>query len=309
MPHEYHTPVLTGEVLHYLCTSPDGIYVDGTLGGGGHAEKILINISPGGRVIGFDLDPDAVSFSQTRLQRFEKRISVVHDSYANLSSRLKEMGIDRIHGLLLDLGVSSHQIDEKERGFSFQHEGRLDMRMDKTQSLSGWEVVNSYAESEFADLIHNFGEERNARRIARAVTAARAKQPIETTGDLVQVVGSAVGNRMLTKTLARVFQAIRIEVNNELGNLRRTLFEVMTLLHHGGRIVVISYHSLEDRVVKQFFKAESAETMPVTNKLLPPLPRQARLAVLTAKPVIATEEEIRTNPRARSAKLRAAERI
>ena len=308
MPQEYHTPVLAGEVLHFLYTSPDGIYVDGTLGGGGHTENILMNASSQATLIGFDLDPEAVAFSKKRLERFGGRVTVVHDNYANLKSCLRELNIGRINGLLLDLGVSSSQIDQKGRGFSFQNDGPLDMRMNPDQPLTAREVVNGYDEQRLADVIWNYGEERAARRIARAVTAARSRGPIETTGSLAAVVGSAVGGRMLTKTLARVFQAVRIEVNDELENLRRCLADALEVLQEGGRIVVISYHSLEDRIVKQFFRAESARTEIPATKLLPARPRKPLLNVLTPRPVVAADEEVRANPRARSAKLRAAER-
>lgn len=308
MPQDFHTPVLAGEVLRFLCNAPDGIYVDGTLGGGGHAENILMNTSSHARLIGFDLDPEAVESSTTRLGRFGERVTVVRDNYANLRARLREMDIERINGLLLDLGVSSRQIDRDERGFSFQGDGRLDMRMDTGASLTAWEVVNSYEESRLVDVIKNYGEERSARRIARAIVRARDRSPIDMTGALAGIIESAAGGRMLTKTLARVFQAIRIEVNNELGNLRRALADVLDMLQEGGRIVVISYHSLEDRIVKQFFRAESARMEIPATKLLPARPSNPRLAVLTPRPVGATDEEVRANPRARSAKLRAAER-
>ena len=308
MPTDFHTPVLSGEVLHFLCNSPDGIYVDGTLGGGGHAENILMNTSSHSTLIGFDLDPEAVAFSTARLERFGARATVAAGSYANLRDRLREMDIERISGLLLDLGVSSRQIDRDERGFSFQRDGRLDMRMDTTQSLTAWDVVNSYGEQRLAELIRDYGEERSARRIARAVTRSRSRRPIDTTGELAGVIAAAAGDRMLTKTLARVFQAIRIEVNNELGNLRRALTDVVGMLQEGGRIVVISYHSLEDRLVKQFFRAEAARMEAPATKLLPARPRTPLLDILTPRPVVAGDEEVRANPRARSAKLRAAER-
>jgi 16S rRNA (cytosine1402-N4)-methyltransferase len=308
MPQEYHTPVLSGEVFHFLYTSPDGIYVDGTLGGGGHAENILMNSSSHAALIGFDLDPEAVAFSLRRLERFSGRVRVVHDSYANLNGRLRELRVDRISGLLLDLGVSSWQIDQNARGFSFQNDGPLDMRMDPGRPLTAREVVNGYDEKRLAAVIWNYGEERASRRIARAVAAARVRGPIETTGSLASVIGSAVGGRMLTKTLARVFQALRIEVNDELGNLRKCLADALDVLQEGGRIVVISYHSLEDRIVKQFFRAASARVEVPATKLLPVRPRKPLLNVLTPRPVVASEEEVRANPRARSAKLRAAER-
>ena len=309
MSNEYHVPVLVDKVIHYLQPSREGIYVDGTLGGGGHTEAILMNSSAHNTVIGFDMDTDALAFAQMQLRRFHDRVRYVHDNVANVRTRLIESNVQHIQGLLLDLGVSSHQINVNERGFSFQTDGRIDMRMNRQQQLDGWRVVNAYEQSKLADVLWRYGEERNARKIARNIVDIRKKEPIDTTKQLARVVESVVGKRFLQKSLARVFQAIRIEVNGELENLQRVLRDSVDLLEQGGRVVVISYHSLEDRIVKQLFREESQTSVPAKTKLLPSQLKQPRLRILTKKPVVADRAEIAQNPRAESAKLRAAERI
>jgi 16S rRNA (cytosine1402-N4)-methyltransferase len=306
---EYHTPVLVHEVLQYLITRNDGVYVDGTLGGGGHAEQILISLLPKGKLIGFDQDIEAISFAQQRLAKFSDRIVFIQDNFAQVKAQLERHWIQKIQGLLFDLGVSSHQITDEKRGFSFQTDARLDMRMNRTQALDAWTVVNTYEEKRLADVFWTFGEERNSRRIAKAIVQGRTKKTIDTTMEFVEVISKAVGQRMLTKTLARIFQAIRIEVNNELGSLQKVLKDSVELLEQGGRIIVISYHSLEDRIVKQFFLEESASVEKSRTSLLPDKKLQPRLRLLTKKPITASAQEIKNNPRARSAKLRAAERI
>ncbi len=291
MTHEYHTPILVDETLKFLITNPDGTYVDGTLGGGGHAEQILTKLSPNGKLIGFDVDNDAIQYASGRLKRFNNTI-FLQNNFSNIKHKLASLGVNHISGLLLDLGVSSHQLDSKNRGFSYRTDERLDLRMNQEQQSDGWGIVNTYEQKELADVLWKYGEERNSRRIAKKIIFAREKQPINTTQDLARVVESAVGGRWLTKSLARVFQAIRIEVNNELENLQRTLNDVIEIIELGGRVVVISYHSLEDRIVKHTFRSDSQ-----------------RLSVLTSKPIQASQTEIIANSRARSAKLRAAERI
>lgn len=309
MVRDYHTPVLVREVLQHLITRNDGLYVDCTLGGGGHAEQILHALSTKGTLIGFDEDIEAISFAQQRLMKFTDRIIFIHDNFVHMKAQLKQQGIQKIDGVLFDLGVSSHQIDEKERGFSFQSDARLDMRMNQAQPLDAWTVVNTYDEQRLADIFWSFGEERNSQRIANAVVRERAKKPIHTTAEFVQTVSKAVGRRMLTKTLARIFQSIRIEVNKELDNLRNVLQDAVEMLELGGRIVVISYHSLEDRIVKQFFQKESATVQKSRTPLIADTRLQPRLRLITRKPLTASAQEMKSNPRARSAKLRVAERI
>ncbi len=309
MSNEYHSPVLVDEVLRFLQPSEGGVYVDGTLGGGGHAEAILMNSPAHTSVIGFDMDAEAIAFAQERLRHFSERFRSIHDNVANMRARLLEVGVRHIRGMLLDLGISSHQIDVDERGFSFQKNGRIDMRMNRRQSLDGWTVVNRYEEKRLADILWRYGEERNSRAVARRIIDARKKGPVETTKQLSEIVESVAGKRFLQKSLARVFQAIRIEVNGELDSLNRVLLDTVGLLEKGGRIVVISYHSLEDRMVKQFFKNESSTITPSATKLLPGEKKQAGINVLTRKPVTASQAEVAGNPRSASAKLRAAERI
>jgi len=306
----YHTPVLLAETLAWLPTNPDGIYLDGTLGGGGHAEGLLHVLSSGGRIIGVDRDPDAVAFARERLGSYGPRVVIVNENAASLARVLREMEIASIDGALFDLGVSSHQIDEPERGFSFQRDGRIDMRMDaRGGGADGRHVVNSYSAERLASVFRAFGEERAARRIAGEIVRAREAGPIETTGDLARIIGHAVYGNVLQKTLARVFQAIRIEVNDELGNLRKMLHGAVAALAPGGRIVVISYHSLEDRIVKEYFRDEAKTVIKAASKLAPDEPRQAAIRVVTKKPIVAGEEEQRVNPRSRSAKMRVAEKI
>jgi 16S rRNA (cytosine1402-N4)-methyltransferase len=305
----YHTPVLREEVLTWLITSTDGVYVDATLGGGGHAESILQRLDPTGMLIGFDADPDAIQFAATRLSSFGQRATLVHDNFRNISAALDQRGISRISGVLFDLGVSSYQIDEPSKGFSFRGDDRLDMRMDPSQTLEARTFLNQSDEAELSKVFWKYGEERSSRSKARAIARQRAKTPLETTGELVAVVKSVVGERFLTKTLARIFQALRIEINNELENLTEALAQAILLLQPGAHVVVISYHSLEDRIVKETFKREAALVRPSGNKLVPDTILEPKLRVLTKKPVGATDEESRINPRSRSAKLRAAEKI
>ena len=305
----YHTPVLREEVLHWLITAADGVYVDATLGGGGHAESILQRLDPTGVLVGLDADPDAIQFAATRLSSFGGRALLVHENFRSISAALTNRGIDRINGALFDLGVSSHQLDEPSRGFSYRGSDRLDMRMDPSQALDARTIVNQYSEQELAEIFRNYGEERAARSLARRIVRQRAKSPFETTDDLASVVKSLSGDRFLVKTLSRVFQALRIEVNDELRNLEAGMEQIIQLLSGGGRLVVVSYHSLEDRIVKEIFKKESALLRPSGNKLIPDTQLQPKLKILTKKPVEATEQESRVNPRSRSAKLRAAERI
>ncbi len=305
----YHTPVLREEVLTWLITSTDGVYVDATLGGGGHAESILQRLDPTGMLIGFDADPDAIRFAEARLSSFGERATLIHDNFRNLSAALAQRGVDRISGILFDLGVSSYQLDEPSKGFSFRGDDRLDMRMDPSQALDARNLLNQYDEAELAGIFWKYGEERASRSIARAIARQRTGRPLETTGELVALVKSVVGERFLIKTLARVFQALRIEVNKELETLTDALPHAILLLQPGAHMVVISYHSLEDRIVKETFKREAASIRPSGNKLIPDTILEPNLRILTKKPVEATDEESRVNPRSRSAKLRAAEKI
>jgi len=285
----FHAPVLVEQALSFLLQEPEGIYVDGTLGGGGHTEAICSRLSGTGRVIAFDVDEEAIRFAASRLAAYSSRLITIRSNFNSMRSELRLLNITEVNGILLDLGVSSFQLDNNDLGFSFRGEGHIDMRMDRRQTVTGWDVVNTYREEDLRTIIWTFGEERYGRRIAKKIVAAR---PIDSTMHLRDVVGSAVGGRFLTKTLARVFQAIRIEVNKELESLEAMLRDSLQLLAPGARVVVISYHSLEDRIVKSFFRLHPAE-----------------LKILTKKPVMPGDEEIAANKRARSARMRAAERL
>jgi 16S rRNA (cytosine1402-N4)-methyltransferase len=308
-PDEFHTPVLLQEAVDCLIFAGNGIFVDGTLGGGGHAEAILQKIPSQSSLICFDADADAIRHASQRLAQFGDRVTLLHTNFRTIKQVFGERKIEGIAGLLLDLGVSSYQLDEPSKGFSFQTNERLDMRMDRSDPLDAFAVVNGYGESELADVLWKYGEERESRRIVRAIVRRREQSPIATTGDFADVVRSVVGGKFQTKTLARVFQAVRIEVNRELENLQTVLEDGITLLRPGGRFVVISYHSLEDRIVKQTFRAASEERndLPFPAVPMSPLP-EPTVNLVMRRPVIASEEEIRRNPRARSAKMRAVEK-
>ncbi|MGA7159839.1 MAG: 16S rRNA (cytosine(1402)-N(4))-methyltransferase RsmH [Bacteroidota bacterium] len=309
MSSPYHIPVLRDEVIKFLITTQNGVYVDGTLGGGGHAENILDKIYPFGTLICIDADADAHMEAEKRLQRFSSKVVFTHDNNANIRSILQSHNISSIQGMLLDLGVSSFQLDEGSKGFSFRKNDVLDMRMDRRQSFNASTIINTYSDEELADVFWKYGEERNSRKIARAIVEHRGVKKIETTGDLAAIIEGKVFGQFLMKTLARVFQALRIEVNHELDSLSQALNGAIGFLASGGRIVVISYHSLEDRIVKNLFMEQSATVIPSGHKLVPDIPATPTLRVLTKRPIVATREEQLSNPRSRSAKMRVAERI
>ncbi len=300
--------MLLQEALGLLVTRDDGVYVDATLGGGGHAQSLLQKY-PGVRLIGIDADRDAIEYARPRLEGFGKRATLVNDNFRNLKAVLSGEGLQTITGVLIDLGVSSFQLDDASKGFSFRSDEMLDMRINRSQSLDAQTVLNSYEEKRLAEIFWKFGEERLSRRIAKRIAQQRNETAIKTTGELAAIIESVIGQRFLTKSLARVFQAIRIEVNNELENLQHALVDAIGLLEQGGRIIVISYHSLEDRIVKQAFRSASATKIPSGHKLVPDKAILPRLTILTKKPVEASAIEISNNPRARSAKLRAAEKL
>jgi 16S rRNA (cytosine1402-N4)-methyltransferase len=303
----YHVPVLLQEAIELLVTDPHGCYVDGTLGGGSHAQAILEKLTENGKVVGIDQDMDAIHYSREKLRPYGNRFTAIHQNFAQLTSVLVQNGIAKINGLLLDLGISSHQIDTPERGFSFDRQGELDMRMNTKDRRTAKDIINTGTEAELADLIYHYGEERRARRIARSLVKARLDGPINSTDRLKAIVSKTSPYQQRAKTLARVFQAFRIAVNEELQRLHEVLRASLTVLQPGGRIVVISYHSLEDRICKTFFREEASRC-----NCPPELPmcvcnKKNRLSVLTRRPVKPTVSEIQKNPRSRSAKLRAAE--
>ncbi|MEN3037547.1 MAG: 16S rRNA (cytosine(1402)-N(4))-methyltransferase RsmH [Candidatus Kryptonium sp.] len=302
----FHIPVMLNEVMKFLITRDDGIYVDGTIGGGGHAEEILKRTKA--KVIGFDIDPKAIEFASERLKSFKDRILILNKNYADLKDSLRELGIEKITGFLLDLGVSSFQLDHGG-GFSFRFEDKLDMRMDRSSDLTAEYILNNYSEREIADIIFKFGEEPKAKSIAREVVRYRKKKKIETTSELVKVIDKVASKKYRLKILARVFQALRIAVNREIDNLKIALESVVDVLEKGGRIVVISYHSLEDRIVKTFFKENEKKCVCSSDVSKCECGKVQVLKVLTKKPIVPSEREISLNPRSRSAKLRAAEKL
>jgi 16S rRNA (cytosine1402-N4)-methyltransferase len=308
LPEDIHLPVLLEAVIEGLALKPGSLVIDGTLGLGGHSEAILKATGPDGRVLGFDRDPAALALAQDRLLAYGQRLVTYHGSYAEMGKMAPMLGFAPADGVLLDLGLSSLQLDSAERGFAFRFEGPLDMRFDPTAGQNAADLVNTLAESELADIIYTYGEERFSRRVARAIVAAR---PLRTTGHLAQIVASAIqgGRREKIHPATRTFQALRIAVNDELGALDRSLPQALDLLRPGGRLAVISFHSLEDRIVKRYFQAEEKGCV-----CPPELPacvcgRVPRQRILTRHPLVPSEDEQATNPRARSAKLRVAERL
>ncbi len=304
----YHIPVLLERSIELLVTDPAGIYVDGTLGGGGHSRLLLSRLGEMSRVLGFDQDDDAAQYAR-KLFGDDHRMTVVRSNVVHLSDVLHQHEIPEIDGILLDLGVSSHQIDIPERGFSFRFEGPLDMRMDREKRMTAADLIARSTEAELARVFFTYGEERDSRRIARAIVEARARGPVSSTARLVQIIESATSPAHRSKTLARIFQALRIAVNDELRVLEETLAQSLSALRTGGRIVVISYHSLEDRIVKQFFRSEAATCVCPPRTPICVCGKVARIKVLHSKHIEADENEIRRNPRARSARLRAGEKI
>ncbi len=302
----FHIPVMVEEVMKYLITRDDGIYVDGTIGGGGHSEEILKRTKA--KVIGFDIDPEAVKFASERLKSFGDRILILNRNYATLKESLSEIGVEKITGFLLDLGVSSFQLDHGG-GFSFRLDEKLDMRMDRSSELTAEHILNNYSEKEIADIIFKFGEEPGAKMIAKEIVRYRKRKKIETTGELVKIVDKVASKKYRLKVLARVFQSLRIAVNRELDNLKIALDSVIDVLEKGGRIVVISYHSLEDRIVKMFFKSNEKRCVCPSDVFECRCGKVEVIKILTKKPVVPSEKEISLNPRARSAKLRAGEKM
>jgi 16S rRNA (cytosine1402-N4)-methyltransferase len=307
-----HISVLYDEVLRYLAPRPGGIYVDGTLGGAGHARGILEASSPDGMLLGFDRDQEALAAAAARLAPYGSRVRLFHENFSRLPHVLAREGIDAIDGMMLDVGVSSHQLDKAERGFSFQQDAPLDMRMDSSSGRTAADLVNTLPEKELEQILWELGEERWARRIAAVIVAARATAPITTTLRLADLVKGAIPRACWEARLhpaTRTFQAIRIAVNEELESLERGLVAGIESLKSGGRIVVISFHSLEDRIVKNVFN-ELARGC-ICPKSVPRCVcgKQPVVRKLTRKPVVASQEEIAANPRSRSAKLRAAEKL
>ncbi len=305
-----HTPVLLNECLSALNIKPDGIYVDGTLGGGGHSGEILKRLTTG-RLIAFDKDDDALASTSQKLSKFGDKITYVKDDFKNMAERVKSMGIEGVDGILLDLGVSSYQLDNAERGFSYRFDSRLDMRMDKTASLDAYEVVNTYSKEDLIRILYNYGEESFAKAIVNKIIEARNEKAIETTGELTRLIENAIPKKFWGRgsVAKKTFQAIRIEVNHELEGLDKAINQMIDLLSPSGRLAIITFHSLEDRIVKNVFKERSTNC--ICDKSIPfcVCNHKADVILVNKKPIEAGKEELERNSRSSSAKLRVIQKI
>lgn len=307
----HHTSVLLEPSLDHLAVRPDGIYVDGTLGGGGHSFHIAERLASGGRLIGIDRDEEAIRAASERLSPYRDRVTIVKDNYGNIRDVLNSLEIPGVDGILLDLGVSSHQLDTAERGFSYMADAPLDMRMDQEEQKTARDIVNEYSEEELYRMIRDYGEDRFARSIARRITKEREQAPIETTGQLVRLIEQAIP-RKVQKTgghpAKRTFQALRIELNRELTILDEVIDTMIDCLNPGGRLCIITFHSLEDRIVKGRFRTAEDPCICPKNFPVCVCGRKSKGRVVTRKPVLPSEQEMEENPRAKSAKLRVFEK-
>ncbi|KXG75923.1 16S rRNA (cytosine(1402)-N(4))-methyltransferase RsmH [Thermotalea metallivorans] len=307
-----HKSVLLDETIENLNIKPDGVYIDGTLGGAGHASKICEGLSPQGILIGIDQDKDALEVSKGRLEKFKNKKYFVHSNFSRIKDIIAALGISQVDGVLLDIGVSSYQLDEGSRGFSYMQNAPLDMRMDTTREFCAENVVNEYEEEALARIIYEYGEEKWAKRIANFIVREREKKRIQTTGELVEIIKNAIpapARRNGPHPAKRTFQAIRIEVNNELGILEQTIRDISEILNIGGRICIITFHSLEDRIVKNAFKELSTACKCPAEYPICRCNGRSVFRVITKKPILPSEDELAENPRARSAKLRVAEKV
>ena len=306
-----HISVLLYETVDGLNVKPDGIYVDATLGGGGHAYEVCTKLGEQGRLIGIDQDADAIKAAGKRLEGFGEKVTIIRSNYCDMKSKLHELGIDKVDGIVLDLGVSSYQLDTAERGFSYREDAPLDMRMDRRQKMTARDIVNDYSEMDLYRVIRDYGEDKFAKNIAKHIVAARGINPIETTGQLTEIIRASIPMKYQKKSghpAKRTFQAIRIELNRELDVLKNSLDDMIEILNPGGRLCIITFHSLEDRIVKSAFKKnENPCTCP------PDFPvcvcgKVSKGCVVTRKPILPSEEELEYNSRSKSAKLRIFER-
>ena len=302
-----HKSVLLEETIKGLNIKPDGIYVDGTLGGGGHAYEVCRRLNDKGRFIGIDQDAAAIEAAGARLSDFGEKVTIIRSNYCNMKSELQKIGIDKVDGIVLDLGVSSYQLDTAERGFSYREDAPLDMRMDTRQTLTARDIVNDYSEMDLYRVIRDYGEDKFAKNIAKHIVQARAVKPVETTAELSEIIRASIPMKFQKKSghpAKRTFQAIRIELNRELDVLRDSLDDMIDLLNPGGRLCIITFHSLEDRIVKSAFrKNENPCTCP------PDFPvcvcgKKSKGSIITKKPILPSEEELEYNSRSKSAKLR-----
>lgn len=306
-----HRSVLLQETIDGLAIRPDGIYVDGTLGGGGHSLEVCKRLGPKGSIVGIDQDAAAIKAAGIRLKDFGEKVTIVRSNYCEMKSRLHELGIDKVDGIILDLGVSSYQLDTAERGFSYREDAPLDMRMDIRQNMTARDIVNDYEEKELYRVIRDYGEDKFAKNIAKHIVMEREKGPIVTTGQLTEIIKRAIPMKYQKKSghpAKRTFQAIRIELNRELEVLRDSLDDMIGLLNPGGRLCIITFHSLEDRIVKSAFrKNEHPCTCPADFPVCV-CGKVSKGSIVTRKPILPGEEELRENSRSKSAKLRIFER-
>lgn len=308
-----HYSVLLNETIENLNIKPDGIYVDGTLGGGGHAYQVASRLSEKGRLIGIDQDADAIAAAGERLKEFGDKITIIRSNYANMKEELHRIGVENVDGIVLDLGVSSFQLDAPERGFTYRDENApLDMRMDDRQSLTAKDIVNGYSEMDLYRIIRDYGEDKFAKNIAKHIVQERAKKPIETTGELTEVIRASIPMKVQVTgghPAKRTFQAIRIELNKELEVLQNNLDDMIDLLNPGGRICIITFHSLEDRIVKTNFKRNENPCTCPSDFPVCVCGKKSKGKVVTRKPILPSEEELEVNSRSKSAKLRVFERV
>ena len=302
-----HKSVLLNETIDGLNIKPDGIYVDGTLGGGGHAYEVCRRLGEKGSIVGIDQDAAAIEAASARLKGFGEKVTIVRSNYCDMKSKLHELGIDKVDGIVLDLGVSSYQLDTAERGFSYREDAPLDMRMDTRQKMTARDIVNDYTEADLYRVIRDYGEDKFAKNIAKHIVQARAVKPVETTAELSEIIRASIPMKFQKKSghpAKRTFQAIRIELNREFDVLRDSLDDMIDLLNPGGRLCIITFHSLEDRIVKSAFrKNENPCTCP------PDFPvcvcgKKSKGSIITKKPILPSEEELEYNSRSKSAKLR-----
>ena len=306
-----HKSVLLNETIDGLNIQPDGIYVDGTLGGGGHAYEVCRRLGDKGSIVGIDQDAAAIEAAGNRLKDFGEKVTIVRSNYCDMKSKLHELGIDKVDGIVLDLGVSSYQLDTAERGFSYREDAPLDMRMDTRQKMTARDIVNDYEEMELYRVIRDYGEDKFAKNIAKHIVAARKVKPIETTGELTEIIRASIPMKYQKKSghpAKRTFQAIRIELNRELEVLKDSLDEMIDLLNPGGRICIITFHSLEDRIVKSNFKKNEDPCTCPSDFPVCVCGKVSKGSILTRKPILPSEEEMEENSRAKSAKLRIFER-
>ena len=308
-----HYSVLLNETIENLNIKPDGIYVDGTLGGGGHAYQVASRLSEKGRLIGIDQDADAIAAAGERLKEFGDKITIIRSNYANMKEELHRIGVEKVDGIVLDLGVSSFQLDTPERGFTYRDENApLDMRMDDRQSLTAKDIVNGYSEMDLYRIIRDYGEDKFAENIAKHIVQERAKKPIETTGELTEIIRASIPMKVQVTgghPAKRTFQAIRIELNKELEVLQNNLDDMIDLLNPGGRICIITFHSLEDRIVKTNFKRNENPCTCPSDFPVCVCGKKSKGKVVTRKPILPSEEELEVNSRSKSAKLRVFERV